>query len=193
MSVDWKDIAGIVGKVAPIAGTLIGGPAGAAIGGLVAAVLGTANTPDAITQAIATDPNAALKLAQWESDNKVKLEAMAFAHADKLVEADVASAESVNTTIQVEAKADHWPTYSWRPFIGFCVGFNTAAASVLVLGVYVPVLCGVANAAQALASLPTVLGALAAINATVLPILGIASYFRGKAQADPNVATDNRG
>ena len=24
-------------------------------------------------------------------------------------------------------------------------------------------------------------------------ILGVASYFRGKAQADPNIPTDNRG
>lgn len=60
---DWKDIAATAGKFAPMVGTLLGGPAGAAIGSLVAVALGTANTPDAINAAIATDPQAALKLA----------------------------------------------------------------------------------------------------------------------------------
>jgi len=44
-----------------------------------------------------------------------------------------------------------------------------------------------------MAQLPTVLGALAALNGVASPILGIASWFRGKMQADPNVASDNRG
>lgn len=52
---------------------------------------------------------------------------------------------------------------------------------------------GVEGAAAALGQLPAVLGALAAISATVLPILGIASYFRGKMQADPGVPADVRG
>ena len=29
MTMEWKDVAGTVGKVAPMLGTLIGGPAGA--------------------------------------------------------------------------------------------------------------------------------------------------------------------
>ena len=91
MAVEGKDIAGIVGKVAPILGTLVGGPAGAAIGGLIAATLGTANTPDAITNAIATDPQAALKLASLESDNRMKLQQMLYAHADSLIAAGTAS------------------------------------------------------------------------------------------------------
>ena len=33
---EWKDVAGIVGKAAPLLGTLLGGPAGTAVGGLVA-------------------------------------------------------------------------------------------------------------------------------------------------------------
>lgn len=84
---DWKDVAATAGKFAPLVGTLLGGPAGAAIGGLVAAALGTSNTPDAIKAAIATDPQAALKLAQWEGDNNVKLQGMVYAHADNLLAA----------------------------------------------------------------------------------------------------------
>lgn len=72
---DWKDIAGVVGKAAPIVGTLLGGPAGAAVGGLVAMALGaTAATPDAVSSALLTDPDAAVKLKELEVNSKVQLE-----------------------------------------------------------------------------------------------------------------------
>ena len=190
---DWKDVGAAAGKFAPLLGTLLGGPAGAAIGALVAGVLGTANTPDAIQAAIATDPSAALKLAQFESDNKVKLQAMMYAHADNLIAAEVATTQAVNVTMQGEARADHWLTYSWRPILGLVVAFDTGAAAVLTLMVYGGIMLGSTQALGAVGTLPLVIGALAAINGTVLPILGIASYFRGKAQADPAIPTDNRG
>lgn len=91
---DWKDVASVVGKAAPIVGTLIGGPAGTAIGALVASALGTANTPDAVQAAIATDPDAALKLRQFEGENNVKLQAMMFAHADNKLAARTAQIQA---------------------------------------------------------------------------------------------------
>lgn len=91
---DWKDIAGVVGKAAPILGTLVGGPAGAAIGGMIAAALGTGATPDAVQTAIASDPEAALKLAMYESDNKIKLQGLMFAHADNEIAARTAAIQA---------------------------------------------------------------------------------------------------
>lgn len=91
---EWKDIAGIVGKAAPVLGTLVGGPAGAAIGGLIGSVLGTGNTPDAVQAAIATDPQAALKLAQYEGDNAVKLQGMLLAHSESLMAAGTAAIQA---------------------------------------------------------------------------------------------------
>lgn len=49
------------------------------------------------------------------------------------------------------------------------------------------------GADKAIAALPTALGSLAAICGLATPVLGIASYFRGKMQADPRIPTDNRG
>ena len=60
-----------------------------------------------------------------------------------------------------------------------------------MLVVFLPMMFGNKDAAAVVATLPMVLGALAGINATVLPILGIASWFRGKAQADPIIPTNN--
>lgn len=137
--------------------------------------------PDAL-EAIKADPNLALQYRLAVLGQELEFEKLA-----------VQNAADVNKTMQAESASEHWPTYSWRPFIGFAVGFNTIAAGVLVLIVFGPVMFGSAPAAQAISYLPSALGALAAVNATVLPILGIASWFRGKMQADPTVPTVNRG
>lgn len=189
----WKDLAVAVGRSAPILGSLLGGPAGEAVGAIIASALGVAHSPDAVSQAIAANPDAAVKLATIESSRAIELEGLAVQHAAHQLAAETAALQATNTTMQAEASADHWPTYSWRPFLGFCVGFNTAASACIVLLVFTATIAGAAAAPAAVAQLPTVLGALAAISATVLPVLGIASYFRGKAQADPQIPTDNRG
>jgi hypothetical protein len=67
------------------------------------------------------------------------------------------------------------------------------ASSILALVVFPAVVLGAPQAQLAVSQLPTVLGSLAAISGVVLPILGIASWYRGKMQADPNIPTDNRG
>ena len=70
---------------------------------------------------------------------------------------------------------DHWPTYSWRPFIGFSFGLYVNSLWLLPL----------------LKIAPFVMPAEVVV--AVGGILGVASFFRGKMQADPNVSTDNRG
>jgi hypothetical protein len=77
---DWKDIAGTVTKAAPMLGTLLGGPVGGAIGGVIA-LIGSAfglspaeTTPDKINSLLATDPAAAVKLAEIEANNKIELQ-----------------------------------------------------------------------------------------------------------------------
>ncbi len=90
MNLNWTDVARVIGTAAPMLGTLVGGPAGAAIGTMIANVLGTGNTPDAIHAAIVADPAAALKLAQFESDNQVKLQQMMLTHSEAETAAETA-------------------------------------------------------------------------------------------------------
>jgi hypothetical protein len=173
---DWKDIANAVGEAAPILGTLIGGPAGTAIGGLVAAALGTANTPAAVSAALATDPDAAVKLKQIEADQSVQLRQLTVQDAANALSAETARIQAVNATMQAEASASHWPTYTWRPFIGFVAG-------IMVFGCYFV--------------LPLLKIPVPPVPETVWlmlgGILGVASFYRGKAQADPRVPMDIRG
>lgn len=190
---EWKDLSKVIGSAAPMLGTLIAGPAGGAVGALIASALGVGGSPDEVAEAMKINPDAAVKLKQIEATRQVDLQTLIVQSEAARLAAETASTQAVNATMQAEAAAEHWPTYSWRPFIGFCVGINTLVSSVLVLVVFVPVMFGNEEAAKAMANLPIVLGALAAISGVVMPILGIASYFRGKAQADPNVLTVNKG
>ena len=171
---DWKDIAGTVGKAAPILGTLLGGPAGAAVGGLIASALGTGNNPDEVAAAVA-GPDALVKLREIEAKRQTDLQGLLTAQAKAEIAAAVASVQAVNQTMQAEAKADHWPTYSWRPAIGFVFAAYIASLFLLPL----------------VGKAPVVLSA--DMTLAIGGILGVASWFRGKAQADPRIPTDNRG
>jgi hypothetical protein len=171
---DWKDVSAAVGKAAPLLGTLLGGPAGAVVGGLVASALGTGSTPDEVSAALA-NPDAAVKLRQVEADRQVKLQELLVQAAAAEISAAVATVQSVNATMQAEAQADHWPTYSWRPFIGFVFGSYVLSLWALPLFGRAPV-----------ALTPD-------LTLAIGGILGVASWFRGKAQADPRVPTDTRG
>lgn len=75
---NWSDIKNAVGNIAPLVGTAIGGPAGATIGSMVSRALGVDNTPDAVAEALKTDPQAAIKLRQFELDNEKDIRNHAF-------------------------------------------------------------------------------------------------------------------
>ncbi len=81
---NWKDIASTVGKFAPVVGTVLGGPAGAAVGALVSSALGVENEPQAVAKAIQADPQAALKLKQLQIDNQKMLNV----HIEKMADLD---------------------------------------------------------------------------------------------------------
>lgn len=70
----WKDVGKVVGKVAPVLGTVIGGPAGGAIGGVIASLLGTENDPDKVVEVLKTNPDALVKLKEYEMQHKEKLQ-----------------------------------------------------------------------------------------------------------------------
>src|SRR6266567_3499280 len=72
---DMTNIAHTVAKFAPLLGSVLAGPSGAMIGGLVASVFGgDMNQPDALQALITNDPTAALKLKQIELDHQLELQ-----------------------------------------------------------------------------------------------------------------------
>ena len=73
---NWDSIKNVVGKAAPLLGTVIGGPGGAIVGALIADALGVDNTPDAVSAALKSDPQAAIKLQELQNTHKEKLQRM---------------------------------------------------------------------------------------------------------------------
>ena len=95
----WEKIKDTVASVAPVAGSLLGGPAGGAVGGLIASALGVDNDPDEVAKAIRTDPAAALKLKQVE------------------MQLEQTRLEVRGQVIQAEARGESWLQRNWRPLI----------------------------------------------------------------------------
>jgi len=178
--------------LAPTAATLLLGPAAGMAVKFLADKLGApAETLDAVTSALAglgETPEGRIRLAEIDA----ALRTHAINAGIDLERLAVANAGDVNKTMQAESASEHWPTYSWRPSIGFAVALNVLMTSMTVALAYIMVIF-MDRKADVLNYLPAMIGAMAALVGVVAPILGIASWFRGKAQADPAIATTNKG
>lgn len=102
------------------------------------------------------------------------------------------NADSINKTMQSEAAAEHWPTYAWRPFIGFVFGLMAFIMAGTVAASYISVMMGYMKP-EVLSYIPQMLTSMSMVMATIAPILGVASWFRGKMQSDPTIPTINKG
>ena len=161
--------------IAPTAATMLGGPlAGMAVKFLADKLGATAETTDAVTSALSGlvgTPEGRIRLAEIDA----ALRTHAIDAGIDLERLAVQNAADINKTMQVETESEHWPSYSWRPFIGFVFGSYVLSLWLLPLFGKAPVPIS-----------PDVV-------LTVGAILGVASWFRGKAQADPNNAAPVKG
>lgn len=74
---NWSDIGSIVGRAAPVVGTLLGGPAGAAVGALVANALNVPNDPEAVNAALVANPDALVRVQELQTNARVQLQQLA--------------------------------------------------------------------------------------------------------------------
>jgi len=153
----------------PLLGAALPVPGGAALGAALAAHIGAASSSPADIALALASPEALEKAHEFELTHQEMITRIT-------VDAEIRAVEAVNRTMQSEAASDHWPTYSWRPFLGFSAGF-------IIIFSYI--------VAPTFELKPVPIDAQVWLFLTA--VLGVASYFRGKAQADPNVPTDNRG
>ncbi|OBX35651.1 hypothetical protein A8U91_04725 [Halomonas elongata] len=96
---EWADAAEVVGKVAPVAGSLLAGAPGARVGGLVADLLGVDPTPEAVADAVNRDPQAATKLRKIEADIETSL------------------IQGRTKAVTAEASGESWLQRNWRPLL----------------------------------------------------------------------------
>lgn len=69
----WDKVLELIGDAAPVVGTMLGGPAGAAVGGLVAKALGVDNTPEAIEEMLKSNPEALVKIRELETSKELAI------------------------------------------------------------------------------------------------------------------------
>ena len=100
---DWKGVGNAVIKAgAPLLGGALFGPAGAAVGSIIAAQFGVSPdaTPDQVLTAIKGDPDAALKLREIETTHVERLQELENERL-RIETADVQSARHDKTLIKV--------------------------------------------------------------------------------------------
>lgn len=151
----------------PLLGAALPLPGGAAIGSALAALIGGDGTAADILAKVQSSVTALQQAQQFEATHQETLLRIQ-------VDADVATTQAIAQTMQTEAGSEHWPTYSWRPYLG-AVGGTVILWSYCIASWF-----GI----KAEPIDPQVWLFLTAV-------LGVASYFRGKAQAASN--SDTRG
>lgn len=132
---DWKQVGSKVASVgAGLLGTALAGPGvGAAIGGVVADALGVEATPDSISRAIDADPQAAVKLQELQSNERIQLRTLALQAAQAQLQADTASMNEVNQTMRQELQAPLDIRSLWRPIFGLvsAIGYGLVLLSIV--------------------------------------------------------------
>jgi hypothetical protein len=172
------DIPDLVKSILPFIGTALGGPLGGAAASFIGDKLGLpAATVDTVKSVLAGMPPEKLaELKEHDQDFQLKMATLGYDSAYKIEQLNASTIDAINKTMQAEAASEHWPTYSWRPFNGFLFGTTIFCSYFLLPLCKIPV-----------PNIPT------EVWIAWGSILGVASYFRGKAQADPNIPTNNRG
>lgn len=126
---EWQDIGKLIGTAAPIVGTAIGGPAGTAIGSLVAGLLGVDDTPEAVASAIKADPSIAVKIEELKlKAHELDLEAVTKAKQAEIDELTVRITDIQNArSRQIEhekatGKSDiNLYVLAWLTVLGFFI------------------------------------------------------------------------
>ena len=117
---NWSDIGNMVGRAAPIVGTLLGGPAGAAVGALVASALNVSNDPDSVNVALAANPEALARVQELQINARVQLEQLAVTAESNRLQAEAAqySAEAADRD-SARKLASQQPNDMVRPILTF--------------------------------------------------------------------------
>lgn len=124
----WDNIKSFLGQNAPLLGSAIGGPAGGAVGSMIAGALGVEDDPSEIEKALKTDPEAAIKMQQLQNEHQRELRSM-------VLEAETARLGQVNETYRKELGSEDAFVRRARPMFLYVVAFSIAVE--VLIAIYV--------------------------------------------------------
>jgi hypothetical protein len=146
---DWKDLKPIIGGSAPLIGKLIGvgvsfipgigpiaGPIiGPAIGSILAKEFGVAPTPEAVANAITSNPDEVVKAKLAAATEQIKAQyAWAAAVDTGELKLEETAVTQTNETMRADLGHEHWFFTGWRPFIGWVFGAVALAFGLMLTG-----------------------------------------------------------
>ncbi|AOY11843.1 hypothetical protein BGL48_11875 [Salinivibrio sp. SS3] len=169
----WDNVKKIIGTAAPMIGTLIGGPAGTAVGGMVASALGVENTPDAIEQELKANPEALLKLKQLESEERVRLRELSVEQSKIESEERRNQLTQQHATMQAELASNDPYVRRWRPTFGYAM---CVAWCLLFAGIAYALVASPEHAADMINAVV----ALTPLFSVALAVLGISIHKRSQ-------------
>jgi len=183
----------ILKKTLPVIATALGGPLAGLAVDAVTSFFGipkeSAERVKAVLEGL--PPEKLVEMKKIDAELQIRLAELGYDSVLKLEELNIRADEAVNATMRAEAASEHWPTYSWRPFIGFVFGITFMFVAGLCC--YLAYLAVVEQNANAMTMIPAVVTAFTALFGIPGAILGVSAFFRGKMQADPTIPTTNRG
>lgn len=90
MAISWESVGRSLADAAPYVGSLLAGPAGGAVGALIAQELGTGQDPASVAAALAGNPEAAARVRELELNARVQLQQLAVTATKNQMDAEQA-------------------------------------------------------------------------------------------------------
>lgn len=173
---NWSKVGQTVGKALPVVGTLLAGPQGAAIGGLVSQWLGVENTPEAVDQALQSDPAAIERLRTKALENEAALNALHFETLQTQIKETGATARAeVESSDPYVRRARPGFIYAMKWAWLVQVGTSMAAALVVILA---DAFSDKVDAAKVLEALAGLQGDMAVAWGFALSVIGMYNVKR---------------
>lgn len=164
---DWSDLKGVVSKAAPLLGTLLGGPAGGAVGALVSQALGADDdSPEAVHRALQQDPQALVRIRELEMTHAAELRRM-------VIDAETQRLGEVNQTMRAEAASTDAYVRRWRPTFGYAVALTWVLQTAGIVAGVIYAITKPDQADNIIRAVSDLAGALALQWSVALAVLGI--------------------
>lgn len=169
----WDGIKQTVAGAAPLLGSALGGPAGGAVGSMIASALGTEDDPEAI-QAALDDPEAAAKLKALEQEHQRELRRM-------MLEAETQRLTQVSETMRAEYAQEDRYVKRWRPTFGYAMCLTwTVQVIGSVAGIVYAVVANPENAGDILTAIGDANAATVPMWSVALAVIGVSVHQRSR-------------
>ncbi|MCK5018584.1 MAG: hypothetical protein KAS32_16100 [Candidatus Peribacteraceae bacterium] len=180
-----KKLSSVVGELAPKLGKVLGffGVPGAEAGGDLLGKLGKKfgmpdPQPDKLAERIAQDPDASLKLKEFELEHDVEINKIIANMTVALDQEVTKRAADVNDTMKAELATDDKFKSYWRPFNGYILGIECLLFTVSII--ILAFIAVINKDADAYLMLPNLVLAFSVIVGTHAAVVGVSAHSRGQ-------------